>query len=348
MNLLFEFSHPKHYYQYRALIKRYEREGHNIRFLARDKDVLLELLRSEGYDYEILGVHKKGIFGKLLAIPSLIINYIKVSLKFKPDYILSKASPYAVFARLVRKVRTVITPDSEVVELTKKFVAPLSNLIITPDNYQINHGSKHLKLQGFFEELYLSPLGFTPNQKIVEEYGIDLGKPYFILRFVGWDANHDLGQFGFSDFQKIELVRQLEIVGSVYISAETRNAPKEIQDRILKIDPKHIHQVLHFASGYIGDSQTMATESSLLGTPSIRYNSFVGPNDMSNFRVLENDHHLLMNFRDFDKVKNAIQTVFKDQNSKSNWLNKRKEYFASKPDVNDQFYQHLGIKADSK
>jgi hypothetical protein len=37
-----------------------------------------------------------------------------------------------------------------------------------------------------------------------------------------------------------------------------------------------MHHVLYFAKLYIGDSQTMAAEAAVLGTPSIRFNDFVG------------------------------------------------------------------------
>jgi len=43
---------------------------------------------------------------------------------------------------------------------------------------------------------------------------------------------------------------------------------------------------LYYANVYIGDSQTMATEASVLGTPAIRSNSFAEGSDMSNFREL--------------------------------------------------------------
>ena len=44
----------------------------------------------------------------------------------------------------------------------------------------------------------------------------------------------------------------------------------------LEIDPKHMHHIMAFSSIYIGDSQTMAAESGVLGVPFIRFNDFVG------------------------------------------------------------------------
>ena len=49
-----------------------------------------------------------------------------------------------------------------------------------------------------------------------------------------------------------------------------------IFDVSININPLDIHHVMSFASIYIGDSQTMAAEAGVLGTPFIRFNDFVG------------------------------------------------------------------------
>ena len=58
----------------------------------------------------------------------------------------------------------------------------------------------------------------------------------------------------------------------------------------MKIDPKDIHHLIYFSSLFIGDSQSMIVESAMLGTPSIRYNSFVGK--ISILNELEDKYHL--------------------------------------------------------
>ncbi len=44
----------------------------------------------------------------------------------------------------------------------------------------------------------------------------------------------------------------------------------------IRINPLDMHHVMAFASLYLGDSQTMAAEASVLGTPFVRFNDFVG------------------------------------------------------------------------
>ncbi|MBK7853743.1 MAG: hypothetical protein IPJ79_01455 [Bacteroidetes bacterium] len=52
---------------------------------------------------------------------------------------------------------------------------------------------------------------------------------------------------------------------------------------------------MYFAHMYIGDSQTMAAEAAVLGTPSIRYNDFVG--EISYLEELEHLYQLTFGFK---------------------------------------------------
>jgi len=336
MKALFELTHPKHFYQFRFVINKFVHRGFDVKIIARDKDVLLQLLRDEGYEYEIYGKHKKKMKGKIFNILNIFMNYLKIIRKFRPEYIISKASFYAVLLRPFTHAKLVITPDSEVVWLTRKIVAPLSHIVITPETYTIKYGKKHKYLNGFFEECYLGPSNFEAKKKAIEDAGIDSSKPYFVLRFISWDANHDVGQYGFKDEEKNQLVEELSNHGRVIISAEMKKVPEKLKQYLSEVPPNEIHQLLHFANMYVGDSQTMATESALLGTPSLRYNSFVGPNDMSNFIILENEHGLMRNFSKFSELLSAIRDMIQDKDLKKKWLEKREAYFASKPDLNEQ------------
>lgn len=335
--ILFELNHPKHYYQFRGVINQLKNKGTAVYILARDKDVLLNVLDDEKQEYILLGKHGKSILSKVIYLPKLLITYFRIIRKLKIDIIFSKASLNAALISPFVKAKHIITPDSEVVSLTNKIVAPLSDIIITPDNFNIDFGSKHQRINGFFEETYLSPLVFTPDINLLKEY--NLKEPFFILRFISWNANHDIGNWGFTDSQKIQLFDLLNQYGQVIISAERNILPAELQDDRIVIPPSKIHHFLHYANMYIGDSQSMATESSLLGTPSFRYNSFVGENDMTNFIVLEKELDLLRNYNSFEKLIEGVKNVLENPEIKEEWLIKRDKYFKSKEDINQQLIQ---------
>lgn len=335
MKVLFELHHPKHYYQAKNLLPFLN----DYLFVIKSKDILEELLITEGVPFKKIGGVKSGLFGKLVNSVGLIKSFNKVIKDYKPDIVLSKASPYSVFLSPLHKFKTIITPDSEVVALTNHFVSKVADSIITQHCFEKSFGKKHKKLDTFFESCYLHPDYFQPDSNLLKKYGIHPDEKYIILRFIGWGANHDIGKTGLTDTQKIELVEKLEKYARVIISSE-KELPDNLKSRQFIAPPNIMHQVLHHASLYIGDSQSMATEAALLGTPAIRSNSFVGPDDMSNFKVLENDLDMLYNFKDIDL---AIVKGFMllESNAKDEWLVKRESYFKSIKDPNKQLLEMI-------
>ena len=323
MKYIFELNHPKHYYQFKYIMQGLRAEGHEIVVLARDKDVLLKVLEEEGVPYRIFGMHKKKLRDKILGTPRLILNYLRIARREKADVIVSKAS--------------VIFPDSEVVKVTNKYVVPLATKVVTPGSFGLDYGKKHVRINGLFEDCYLSPSVFVPDNSIVAQYGLE--RPYAVLRFVGWYANHDVNNSGFTLEQKKELIASIEPHMRVYISSE-KALPSELQQYRLPTPANKIHHVLAFADLYLGDSQTMATEAALLGTPAIRSNSFVGPNDMTNFIVLEKEYGLLRNIREYEGVVAAAQEMA-EHSRKAEWVKKREAYFAKVGDTNREIAEML-------
>jgi uncharacterized protein len=341
MNYLFELTHPKHYYQFKVVIKALQNNSANsLLVIARNKDVLLKVLEEDDIPFVIYGKHGKSMISKLFVLPNLLYTYLKIIRNNNIDVVISKASPYAALLSKLLKIKTIITPDSEVVNITKKLVAPVASLVITPENYALNYEGKHKRIIGFFEDCYLAPSVFTPDKSLVKQLGFSLDNPYFILRFISWNANHDINNFGFSQDEKIHIVNILKACGDVYISSEGL-LPKEIEKYRIVIPPSKIHHVLHYATMYIGDSQTMATESALLGTPSIRFNSFVGENDMTNFKLLEEKFKLLKNFNNFSDVLFCINEFINNPENKDNWLKKRANYYTERGDVNNEIFSFI-------
>ena len=160
-----------------------------------------------------------------------------------------------------------------------------------------------------------------------------------MFRFVGWYANHDVNNAGFTAEQKRQLLELAEQKMTVYISSE-KKLPEDLEKYKLPTPAAEIHSVLAYADLYLGDSQTMATEAALLGTPAIRSNSFVGPNDMTNFIVLEKQYDLLRNIREYDGVVAAVQDMTHNLR-KQEWNMKKDAYFKNVGDTNQQIYDIL-------
>lgn len=332
MNILFELNHPKHYHQFKFVIEKLKLEGHKIVIIARNKDILLQLLTENKVDFIIFGKHKKNYLSKIFNTFSLIFNYIALMRKLKVDLVISKASFYGTFTAKLLGKKSIIFPDSEIVKVTNKFVVPLASKVITPENFTLNFGKKHFKIDGFFESCYLSPQVFQANSEVLEKSGIK--PPFALVRFIAWNANHDLNNHGFSENEKIKLIEFLSQKLNVYISSEGK-LPESLHKYKLPSASKDIHHVLHFSNVYIGDSQSMATEAALLGTPSFRYNSFVGENDMSNFILLEEKHKMLSNFATFENLMSKLEQI-DFISEKQNALNKIENYNHKIGDLNQK------------
>lgn len=330
MRYIFELNHPKHYYQFKYVMQALASQGHNILVLARDKDVLLDVLEEEGVEYTLFGKHRKKMSAKIMGTFSIIKNYLSIVHRYHPDVIVSKGSWYGTFTAWLTRKKSVIFPDSEVVKLTNNYVVPLCTQVVTPQSFKLDYGKKHSRVAGIFEDCYLSPQVYKPDPSIVEKYGLQ--KPYAVLRFVGWFANHDVGNKGFNSEEKKTLVQKIAKNMTVYISSE-KELPEELQQYRLPTPASSIHDVLSFADLYVGDSQTMAAEAALLGTPAIRCNSFVGPNDMSNFIMLQKDYGVLFNIADPSQA-TAKAEELSQQSHKAEWQQKREQYYAQIGDIN--------------
>lgn len=337
MKYIFELNHPKHYYQFKYVMQMLKQDGHEILVLARDKDVLLKVLDEEGVPYKIFGEHRKKMWAKIASSLSTLFKYSAIVKEFKPDIIVSKASLFGTLMANWHNAKSVIFPDSEVVTLTNKHVVPRCTKVVTPENFTLNYGPKHIRVKGVFEDSYLAPNVFAPDKDVCMKYGIK--KPFAVFRFVGWFANHDVNNNGFSLEEKLKLVKAVEPYLNVYISSE-KTLPEELAAYKLPSPASAIHSVLSEADLYLGDSQTMATEAALLGTPAIRSNSFVGEHDMSNFIMLEKKYGILRNIAEFNKVLSTASDFAKNSR-KAEWINKRQEYYKSTGDMNAEISRIL-------
>lgn len=330
MRYLVELNHPKHYYQFREVARQLRNDGHEVHFIARDKDVLLKILEEEHVDYELFGKRTSSVWSKAFTAIQILWGYIGIVRRIKPDMIISKASLFGTIAARLCGCKSVIFPDSEVVKLTNKVVVPMCTAVVTPASFGLDYGKKHFRVKGFFENCYLSPSVFSPDASLLDAYG--LKRPYAIFRFIGWTANHDIGQSGLTLQQKLKLVESVSRHMSVYISSE-KELPAELLHCQLHTPPSRMHDVLAMADLYVGDSQTMATEAALLGTPAIRSNSWVGPNDMTNFQILEKQYHLLINVAPSDEVESLAES-FASDSRKAEWQTRVSEVNTRLGDIN--------------
>ena len=132
---------------------------------------------------------------------------------------------------------------------------------------------------------------------------------------------------------KYRVVKELSSYGKVFISSET-DIPLELNKYKIDIPPEKMHDALAFASLYFGESPTMTTESALLGTPAVCVSSWA--HNCGNFECLRK-HNLIYCFEPHNErsALDAGISVLKNDESKKEWLEKRKNLLDETIDVNE-------------
>ena len=277
MRIALFLGHPAHFHMLKHAAAGLKAHGHEVFFVIKKKDILENLCQDAGFEYfkirEGRGGSKLGLIKSVLGMEWHMLQFIR---RNKIDILVGSTLSFAA-AKLARiPVIAMGEDDADVVPKYAKMVYPFASCVLTPDccdNGRWNNKSS--KYPGYHELAYLHPNHFTPDPKIVEAYGIDTSKPYFVMRFASLNAHHDSGIKGINTEIAERLVKILEPFGTIYITSERPLEPQFEQYRI-KINPLDMHHVMAFASLYIGDSQTMAAEAGVLGVPFVRFNDFVG------------------------------------------------------------------------
>lgn len=250
------------------------KKGHNILITARDKDVTHKLLENYKINYVNRGKGRKTIFGKLLYIIEADYKLFNIANKFKPDIFLSFGSPYAAHISKILNKPHIAFDDTEHAVFEHLLYVPFTNTIITPVSFQKDFHNKHIIFDGSMDLAYLHSNHFKPDSNIYKLLKINSDEKYVLLRFVSWNASHDINQKGFSLIEKIELVKELVKHYKVFISSEG-SLPCDLEKYKINISADKIHDVLAYSELYIGESTTMATEAATLGTTSICMNTSI-------------------------------------------------------------------------
>ena len=319
MKILVDIGHPAHVHYFRNFYQIMKGKGHKFLFIARRREVIEDLLKYYKIDYISRGEGKDSAFGKLFYMLYADFLILKHALIFKPDIFISFSSPYAAqVATFLNKPHIAINDTEHTDKVHSKFTYPFSKSIITPKSYQNDLGFKHVRIDNIIESFYLHPKYFKKDPSIFEFLKIDSNTPYVILRFVSWNAFHDVGQGGISIEQKREIVKLVEQKFKVFISSE-RELDQEFSKYQIKIPPEKMHDALAFASLFISESGTMASESALLGTPVIYVNSL----PLMCYLKLEQEYGLLKHFKTDNGLLEYINNIISNQNLKEQTLASR-------------------------
>ena len=270
MRVLIDIGHPAHVHFFYQPIRKLQAEGHVVIITSRDKECALELLDGLGLEHHPLSALGKGgllSLGKELISRDLAL--LRVVKKTTPDVMAAIGGVFIAHVGKLTGTPSLAFYDTENATLQNAITYPFASAVIVPNCYHAwLPKRRHIRYHGYHELSYLDPRYFTPSREIAEANGVAPAGETFFLRLVSWQANHDVGETGWSEALLKKLIDKLSPLGKVLISSEAA-LPAKFEKYRYQGEIKQVHHVMAACRLFIGESATMASESAVLGVPAI-------------------------------------------------------------------------------
>lgn len=335
MRILVDINHPAHVHLFRNAIKEWRDHGHQVLITARDKEVTLELLRRYGLEYVRTAGVRRGVLALPFGVVELDWKIWRAARRFDPDVMVGSSFAIAHVSRLLRGRSIVTAEDSlDASRLFWAITKPFTDAIVIPDSVPDDFGPRQVKYPSYHELAYLHPQRFKPDSRVLREEGLRENEPFSLLRFVSFGASHDLRQSGIDAPTRMKLMELLGSKGRVVINSEGP-LPADLERFRMRTSPDKLHHLLAFAQLLVSDSQTTTIEAAVLGTPSVRFNSFVGRTPV--IEELEQRYQLTFGFKPPQQreMLNQVEAILSTPKQDAKWRERRKRMLADKIDLTD-------------
>lgn len=331
MRILIDIGHPAHVHLFRHFAHEMQLRGHEILFTCRDKEFEIYLLEKYSFRYKSFGEKYSSNIGKLWGVMEFGFKEFITGLYFKPDILLSHGSMYAAHAACLLSKPHISFEDTFNFEQIRLY-KPFTKVILTSDYTHPLRSKKVTKYAGYHELAYLHPKRFSPDKSILKELGVGDNEKYIIIRFVSWNASHDIGHQGISMENRMKAVNAFSKYAKVFISSESK-LPLDLLVYKIKLDPHKIHDAIAFSQFVFGESSTMAEEAAMLGVPAL----YLYNNSTAYTQHLEKDYKLIFNYSESetDQLKAIDKGVelLQVNNLKQEWGKKRTKMLSERIDV---------------
>lgn len=336
MYYYFVLNHPAHFHLFKNSISELMNHGHECEIFIRPKDILKDLLDRDGFHYNTLSFLKRNnksiLFSSFLGLLKKDFELAKYITKRKPNLLIGTDWAITNVGKLFNIPSLVFNEDDTIATPENKLFYPLATNLILPDccdkGLWVN---KRISYAGYHELAYLHPKRFKSNLNLLNK-NITSKKPYIIIRLVKLTASHDKGKKGLGYHLLTQIIENYNEKYEILISYEGQ---PDIQfDKFnYKLDPSLMHHYLAEANLVIGDSQTMIAEAAVLGTPSIRFNDFVGK--LGYLEELELKYNLTYGIKtsEPEKLLLKIDKLLSFPNIKEEWRKRKEKMLLDKIDV---------------
>lgn len=330
LSILVDIGHPGHVHLFRNPIRFWQERGHRVVVAIRSRGIVGSLLNQYGIKHQIVSKMRTSFFGLVYELIEHDFGLIRLALRHKTEVMVGTSVCITHAGMLLRIPSLVVNEDDKDYLHAWALIAyPFANRIIVPFILRDKKTAKYLCHGSLHELAYLHPDHFIPDPSVLADLGLKKGERFFIVRFVAFQAHHDTYQRGLNLKQRSELIDLLQRHGRVFLSTE--NQPDLGHAHLaLPITPDRIHHAMFYASLVVGDSQTMAVESAVLGTPAIRCNTFCGR--CSIITEIEERYGLIHSFHpvDFPQMLERINQLLADPDLESTSAAARQRLLADK------------------
>ncbi len=264
-------GHPADVHFFRHAVHAWQNHGHAVHITTRAIPLALHLLRTYGLQHEVISHRGRGSLGLGLELVRVICRLVPRFFRWKADVSISVGGTFTVHAARLAGVRGIMFYDTDTAVAANRITYPFAHTIVTPDAYPHVLGQNHIRYHGFQELAYLHPDHFTPDPGVPLRYGLYPDEPYTIVRFIAWEAAHDIGLRTATEKEKRRLVAAAGRYGRVVMVPESTDS-REYHNLCLSIAPEDFHHLLAFARCCVTEGATTASEACLLGTPTVYTN----------------------------------------------------------------------------
>jgi len=272
MNILFALGHPAHYHLFKNTSSALKMKGHNVHYVITQKDILEDLLKSNKENYSVLAERevRGNLFNKFLKILKSTRSLIKIARKKDATILIGCLSQIAYAGKILRIPSIFVGEDDFSYTWLQGIITyPFVTKILAPKPTNVGpFDYKRISYDGYQKLSYLHSNYFKSNRTLNTTK-----KKQILIRLVNLSAYHDVTARGLNNHLLVEFIQIFKEIANIYISAE-RKLPEMFEEYRINIDPNKMHEFLLNSDLFIGDSQSMAVEASLLGVPNIRINNF--------------------------------------------------------------------------
>lgn len=283
MKILFDICHPAHVHFFKHPIEQLKNMGHEILVTSRAKECTESLLDALGLEHIPLYTRSSSsmaALGKELIIRNKALYQVVKS--WRPDVMAGIGGIFIAQVSKLTRVPAIVFYDGDNALMQNLLTYPFASKVVVPLCYQGWTPAHTARYAGFHELSYMRPGYFEPNYGLAISAGLKPHTANFLVRIVAWQASHDIGHQGFNPDSLHKTVERLASMGHVIISCET-DLPSELEGFRYQGRAEHLHHLMAYCRGFIGESPTMAIEAAICGVPGL----FVSSLTCGNIRAME-------------------------------------------------------------